>query len=472
MNTHNAQRSTPGAERFTIYALRLTLCIAFYFILPASYFSLYAAPPDTLWARTFGGADVDVAYSVQQTSDGGFIATGYTSSFGAGQQDAYLVRINSNGDTVWTTTFGGASMDGAHFVRETADHGYVIAAYTESFGGGGKNMYLIKTDSTGYPEYTRTYVTPLMDVAYACCETPDSGFIFVGYRDGPSGWVKGDLWILKTDATLDTLWTKEYGGAGEDYGISIHPTPDGGYIISGTTSSFGAGGKDVWLLRIDALGDTMWTKTYGGSLEDVGYGVDLTADNGYIVSGYINGTGAWTAGDVLLLKTDSLGNTLWAKIYGGSSPEFGFDVYQTPDYGYVTAGQGSSDIWLLRTDSLGDTLWTVKYGGYGTESALALGTTSDGGYIIGGYTTSFGHGSNDFWIIKTAPDVGIEEFQIDAAPPSSLPTVICGPLLLPNINQYTIYDISGRAVTPVNLAPGIYFVESQGRVVTKVIKVR
>lgn len=452
-------------EKVFLLRMVLLLCVTTTF--------LYAQSSDTLWSRTYGGADIDVAYSVCQTSDGGYIATGYTFSFGAGQQDAYLVRTNSTGDTVWTTTFGGASMDGAHFVREASDYGYVIAGYSESLGGGGKNMYLIKTDSDGNAEWTRTYATPLMDVAYAFCETPDSGYIFVGYKNGPSGWVKGDLWILKTDATLDTFWTQEYGGAGEDYGISIQPTLDSGYIITGSTSSFGAGGKDLWLVKIDAYGDTMWTKTYGGILEDVGYGVNLTADNGYIVTGYINGTGAWTAGDVWFLKTDSIGDTLWTKIYGGGGEEYGFDIYQTPDNGYVAAGQGSGDVWLLRTDSLGDTLWTEKYGGTGSESALALGMTSDGGYIIGGYTTSFGHGANDFWLIKTESDVGIKEIKIENIETNQFPTtMISGQLVLPKGKKCKVFDITGRVVVPDKIQPGIYFIEIDGEIVNKVIKIR
>jgi len=466
MHTHNAKHITPGA-------IPIALCFIFYLLLSASNSLLFGNAPDTLWARTYGGAGIDVAYSVCETSDGGYIATGYTYSFGSGQQDAYLVRTNSNGDVVWTQTFGGASMDGAHFVREASDHGYVLAGYSETFGGGGKNMYLIKTDSSGNAEWTRTYATPLMDVAYAFCETPDSGYMFVGYKNGPSGWVKGDLWILKTDATLDTIWTREYGGAGEDYGISIQQTLDGNYIIAGVTSSFGASGKNVWILKIDSIGDTLWTQVYGNNLEDVGYGVCSTSDSGYIVAGYINGTGQWTAGDLWLLKTDVNGDTLWTQIYGSGGEDYGFDVYETPDGGYVTAGRFANDIWLLRTYANGDTIWTQKYGGMYTESALALDVTSDAGYIIGGYTDSFGHGANDFWLIKTAPDVGIEEGEIDQIETKRFSTtIITGQLVLPSQNSFRIYDITGRKVDHNFLAPGIYFIESQGRIIEKIVKVR
>jgi hypothetical protein len=451
----------------------LTFCISVFFLLSASHSFLFGNPPDTLWTRTYGGPDIDVAYSVCQTSDGGYIATGYTFSFGAGQQDAYLVRINSAGDTVWTRTFGGASMDGAHFVREASDHGYVIAGYTESLGGGGKNMYLIKTDSAGQAEWTRTYSTPLMDVAYAFCETSDSGYIFVGYKNGPSGWIKGDLWILKTDATLDTVWTKAYGGAGEDYGVAIQPTLDGNYVITGTTSSFGANGKNVWVAKIDTNGDTLWTRVYGNNLEDVGYGVCCTSDNGYIVAGYINGTGQWTAGDLWLLKTDASGDTLWTKIYGTSGEDFGFDVYETAEGGYIVAGRRANDMWLLRTDASGDTIWTRTYGGMGLESALALDMTSDGGYIIGGYANSFGHGANDFWIIKTGPDVGVEEFNLNVTGENRLPaTIFSSELTLPAHKQNRIYDIAGRTCKTCDLGPGIYFIEEDGKIIKKLIKVK
>lgn len=444
----------------------ILLCLLF-----SSLMTLHAQVPDTTWARTYGGSNIDVAYSACETSDGGYVATGYTFSFGAGQQDVYLVKTNSAGDTMWTTTFGGTAMDGAHFVRQVPDGGYVIAAYTESFGGGGKNMFLIKTDSNGTAEYTRTYSTPLMDVAYAFCETPDGGYIFVGYKNGPSGWYKGDLWILKTDATLDTLWTRTYGVAGEDYGISIKPTLDSCYIIAGVTSP--SGNKDLWLVKVDISGDIVWQKTYGYALEDVAYGVSPTQDSGYIITGYVDGIGQWTAGDLWLLKTDGQGDTLWTQRYGGPGEDFGFDVYPAYNNGYAIAGRRAADIWFLRMDSLGDTLGTRIYGGAGTESALSLYPTSDGGYIIGGYTESFGSGSNDFWLLKIAPDVGIEGDHTKDIRHEHLPaTIIAGQVNLSTYENYMIYDISGRNIEPGMLVKGIYFVVVSGQVVQKVIKVR
>jgi hypothetical protein len=229
----------------------------------------------------------------------------------------------------------------------------------------------------------------------------------------------------------------------------------------------------VWIVKIDSNGDTLWTRVYGNNLEDVGYGVCSTSDGGYIVTGYINGTGQWTAGDLWLLKTDANGDTLWAKVYGTGGEDFGFDVYETPDGGYVIAGRYANDMWLLRTDASGDTIWTMKYGGSGVESALALSMTSDGGYIIGGYTGSFGNGANDVYLIKIGPDVGVEENNgIDIKDNGFSTTIISGQLTLPNHEEFKIYDVSGRIVNRTHLAPGIYFIELDGKIINKVIKVR
>ncbi len=449
--------------KYTIYQMYIVL-------LPALFF---AQAPDTLWTKTYGGFDNDIAYSVSETSDGKYLVAGYTSSFGAGLQDAYLLKIDDDGDTLWTKTFGGSSMDGAHFVRETSDGCYLIAGYTESFGSGGKDMYLIKTDSAGVIQWTKVYGGVNQDVAYSLCETPDSGYIISGYRDGPSGWVKGDLWLLRTDVHGDTILTKSYGGVGEDYGVSIHVTPDAQCIIAGITSSFGAGGKDVWLLKVDTNGDTLWTKTYGETREDVGYGVSPTGDGGYIVTGYINGSGQWTAGDVWLLRTDASGDTQWTEVYGGAGEDFGFDVFPAVDNGYIIAGAGWGDVWLLRTDVTGDTIWTKTYGGSNPDASLALSITSDGGYIIGGWTRSFGAGNADVYLIKTEPDVGIkEENTTHVTTRQGRGTIISGPLHLPAHTQCTVYDIMGERVKPDAISPGVYFIEIDKKIIQKIIKIR
>ncbi|MEK0330908.1 MAG: hypothetical protein QQN49_06680, partial [Nitrosopumilus sp.] len=176
------------------------------------------------------------------------------------------------------------------------------------------------------------------------------------------------LWCVPLKAEPDTLWTKTFGGSDREWGNSVEQTSDGGYIITGLTESYGTGSDDVWLIKTDALGNTLWTKTFGGSNSDYGSSVQQTSDGGYIITGYTLSYGAGSR-DVWLIKTDSSGDTLWTKTFGGSSLDISSSVQQTSDGGYIITGYTGSygagyyDVWLIKTDSSGDTLWTKTFGG-------------------------------------------------------------------------------------------------------------
>jgi len=437
-----------------------------------------AIPPDTAWIRTYGGSNNDIGYSICACLAGGYLVAGYTSSLGSGPQSAYVVRINNAGDTVWTRAYGGTSWDGAHYVLTTPDTCFLVAGYTESFGAGGKDMYFLKLNQFGDTIWTRTYGGVLQDCAYALCIANDTGYLAVGYRNGPAAWTKGDLWLLKMDESGDTVWSKTYGGSGEDYGISLRHTLDGNYIISGVNSYQSAGGKDVWLLKVNTSGDTIWTKTYGGSLEDIGYGVNTTSDSGYIITGYINGIPPWTAGDLWLIKTNAFGDSVWTRMYGGTGEDFGFEVYETPDCGFVIAGEtsfgaGQVDVWLMRTDELGDTAWTQTYGGSARDASLGFCIDNDGSYAIVGHTRSSGAGNADVYVIKTLPDMRIKvKTGRDIGHPPCCATVISGPLPLPAGSACKVYNIAGQEIQQMNPAPGVYFITINSVALQKIIKVR
>ena len=216
-----------------------------------------------------GGAADDWAYSVQQTADGGYIVAGYTNSFGAGDYDFYLVKTNSQGDTLWTRTYGGSDDDWAYSVQQTADGGYIVAGYTYSFGAGDDDFYLVKTNSQGDTLWTRTYGGSGDDEAYSVQQTADGGYIVAGYTSS-FGAGSGDFYLVKTNSQGDTLWTRTYGGSGYDGAYSVQQTADGGYIVAGYTGSFGAGSDDFYLVKTNSQGDTLWTRTYGGSSNDDG----------------------------------------------------------------------------------------------------------------------------------------------------------------------------------------------------------
>jgi len=385
-------------------AIILTVLLALSFAPMAA-----AGPGDTLWTRTYGGSNDDKGESVQQVSDGGYIIAGGTDSFGAGSYDVYLLKTDPSGDTLWTRTYGGSNWDYGWSVEQNPDGGYIIAGYTESFGAGGADVYLLKTDSSGDTLWTRAYGGSDWDYGYSVRETSDGGYVIAGYTTsfGAGG---ADVYLVKTDSSGDTLWTRAYGGSDSDGGYSIQQTTDGGYIIAGYTSSFGAGYSDVYLVKTDSSGDSLWTRTYGGSYDDYGWSVQQTSDGGYIIAGETESFGAGSD-DVYLVKTDSSGDTLWTRTHGGSDYDRGYSVQQTSDGGYVVAGftmsfgAGNDDVYLLKTDSSGDTLWTRTYGGSDHDAGSSVQQTSDGGYIIAGFTGSFGAGWNDVYLIKTVGEV-------------------------------------------------------------------
>ncbi|KPK67512.1 hypothetical protein AMJ82_10520 [candidate division TA06 bacterium SM23_40] len=365
-----------------------------------------------MFERTYGGVDWDAAYSVAQTSDGGYIIAGETYSFGAGNGDVYLIKTDQLGDTLWTHTYGGSAFEYAASVAETDDGGYILAGRSRSFSAGDSDVYLIKTDGAGDTLWTRIYGGSENDYCRSVEQTTDGGYILCGYTSSFGAGAE-DVYLLKTDAVGDTLWTRTYGGSGYDSGYSMQQTDDGGYMIVGRTTSFGAGGNDVYLIETDAAGDTIRTRTYGGSGADVAQSVVQTDDRGYIIAGYTN---SWGAGgiDVYLLKTDTAGDTAWTRTYGGADQDFAYSATQTSDGGYIIAAGGVPsalvhyDAYLIKTDSFGDTVWTRTYGGVDYDEAYWTEQTTDGGYIVCGYTMSFGEGDGDVYLIKTDADGYVE----------------------------------------------------------------
>lgn len=364
----------------------------------------------------YGGSQREEGQSVMQTSDDGYAMCGYTKSFGDSDGDVYLVRTDEYGDTLWTRTFGGSSYEQSFRVEQTNDDGFIIAGLTHSFGSLSQ-MYLIKTDSSGNLDWQGTYGGGYVEYGYSAQQTSDNGYIICGSTN-TYGAGSYDMYLVKTDSLGVMDWQKAFGGTGNDRGHTVDQTDDGGYILAGYTHSFGAGGADVYLVRTDESGDTLWTGTYGGSDDDLphyGRCVRQTYDGGFVVAGYTKSYGAGLY-DMYLLKTDSLGNMEWEETYGGSDMDTGRSVEQLPDGGFIIAGSTKNfgavlyDVYLVRTDADGGVIWTETFGGAEYDYGESVQQTTDGGYIIGGYTKSYGSGEFDFYLIKTEPDMtGIEE---------------------------------------------------------------
>ena len=280
------------------------------------------------WRSVFGAEGSDVGSFVQPTVDGGYVFVGTTDSFGAGETDAWLVKTDMYGNEEWSRTFGGEFADMGKSVRQTSDGGYIITGATRSFGAGKRDVWLIKTDMYGNEEWSRTFGGPEWEYGRSVEQTDDGGYIIAGYTNSFGVGSSYNIWLIKTNAGGALQWQKTFGGRWKDYGYSVQQTTDGGYIVTGETSSFGSGDYDIWLIKTDAQGNMEWENTFGGIGVDRGRDGIQTADGGYIVTGYTTSFGAGLE-DAWLIKTDAQGNMEWENTFGGSEVDRGRIVMQT-----------------------------------------------------------------------------------------------------------------------------------------------
>lgn len=381
---------------------------------------IFPQAPDTSWTKTFGGSNIDVGYSVQQTSDNGYIITGYTRSFGTiSGRNVWLIKTDASGNQLWNKTFGGNNDEEGNAVQQTSDGGYIIAGYTKSLGVGLNDVYLIKTDTAGNLVWSKTFGGTQDEEAYSVQQTTDGGYIITGATSS-FGAGSRDVWLIKTDQNGNDIWKKTLGGMSSDGARFIQQTSDGGFIITGWTYSLGPGAVgNVLLIKTDSLGNQTWFKAFGGTDVDRGYCVKQLSEGGYIITGYTASTGAGLD-DMLIIKTDSNGNTIWEKTYGGSGRDYGNCILQTIDGGYVVAGYtlsfgaGSEDVWIVKTDSSGNQQWMKTLGGAQSDIGYFMNYTSDGGLIVTGHTLSFGAGVHDVWLIKLNLFIPVELISFSA----------------------------------------------------------
>jgi predicted secreted protein len=206
------------------------------------------------WNTTYGGTASDRAYALVQTTDGGYALAGNTQSFGAGWSDFWLVKTDASGNMMWNQTYGGTDWDYAYALVQTTDGGYALAGYTDSFGAGGSNFWLVKTDTNGNMQWNMTYGGTNDDRVYALVQTSDGGYALAGWTNsfGAGG---SNFWLVKTDTNGNMQWNQTYGGTNNDQAYALVQTTDGGYALAGYTYSFGAGSYDFWLVETDASGN-------------------------------------------------------------------------------------------------------------------------------------------------------------------------------------------------------------------------
>ena len=307
-----------------------------------------------LWTKRFGEQlgnmfDHDDGHSVQQTSDGGYIIVGRTNSF-SNDFNVYLIKTDGNGDSTWTKTFGGTSYDDGYSVQQTSDSGYIIAGLGD--------YHLIKTDINGNSLWTKTFA----DGEVKCVQqTADGGYILAGMRYSSTSANGGtDIYLLKTDGNGNELWNKSFGGPDDDIGYSVQQTTDGGYIVVGSIEYSNLSYCNVYLIKTDGNGNELWNKTFGGVINSYGYSAKQTTDGGFIIAGKTRIQRVSSEDyDVYLIKTDGNGNEIWNKNIGTIYDDVGSSVQQTNDGGYIITGSKGyfsdpTDVYLIKTDGNGN----------------------------------------------------------------------------------------------------------------------
>ncbi len=405
------------------------------------------------WAILYGGTSYDRAYSIQQTADSGYIVAGYTESFGTGSGDFWVLKLNSNGTVAWQKTYGGTDDDRANSIQQTADGGYIVAGYTYSFSIDRKDFWVIKLNSDGTVAWQKTYGGSDDDRAYSIQQTSDGGYIVAGAKYLGNGLY--DFWVIKLNSDGTVAWQKTYGGSDDDVAHSIQQTADGGYIVAGITASFDVGSGDFWIIKLNSDGTVAWQKTYGGTGQEWAYSIQQTADGGYIVAGV---TASFSAGlrDFWVLKLNSEGTVDWQKAYGGIGDEYAYSIQQTADSGYIVAGfttsfgAGLYDFWVLKLNSEGTVDWQKAYGGYDDDVAHSIQQTADGSYIVAGYAESFGAGSGDFWVLRLDTNGEISECNAMGTSSATVNNTTATIINTPVSGTNTIASLQTSTATPLN----------------------
>jgi hypothetical protein len=348
----------------------------------------YAQAPAIEWQRCLGGTYDDYAYSIQQTSDGGFIVAGRTYSNDGdvsgnhGKSDAWVVKLNSSGDIEWQKCLGGTGNDYAKSIQQTSDGGFIVAGYTDSNDGdvsgnhGYFDYWVVKLNSSGTILWQKCLGGTSFDQAYSIQQTSDGGFIVAGRTYSNDGDVSGnhgdiDAWVVKLNSSGDIIWQKCLGGTSGDYANSIQQTSDSGFIVAGYTWSNDGdvsgnhGYYDYWVVKLNSSGDIEWQKCLGGTYYDYAYSIQQTSNGGFIVAGSTNSINGDVSGyhgyfDYWVVKLNSSGDILWQKCLGGTSDDYANSIQQTSDGGFIVAGYTNSNDGDVTENHGGYDTWVVK----------------------------------------------------------------------------------------------------------------
>ena len=358
-----------------------------------------------LFNHAYGDASYDYGRYLINTIDGGYIIVGNTSLLGNSYSNVLAVKVDYKGEQEWIQDHTFSTTDRVNSISELSDGSFVMVGSAISSSNGSQDILTIKTDQNGNIEWHQTFGSEQDEVGHSIQSLTNGSFIIVGDAfDANTGYSL--ITIINVGSTGNEIWSKTYGGNGNDYGYSVVVTNDGGYAISGITRSQGDSNGDAWIIKTDINGNEEWNQTYGGEGTESSRSIKQTNDGGYIFTGQTNSFGSGY-NDAYLVKTDFEGNQEWMQTYGGIGTDHGRSVVQTSDDGYIISGYTDSfgdsgfNFWLIKTDLLGNLDWQRSYGGTGDDRGFHAIQAADGGYIITGYSNSNTNSVPDIILIKT-----------------------------------------------------------------------
>ncbi len=440
------------------------------------------------WQNCLGGSQRDVANSIIQTNDGGYVVAGMTESIDGdvsgynGNRDFWVVKISSTGALQWQKCLGGSGYDEAKSIKQTADGGYVVAGVTESTDGdvtglnGSYDFWVVKLTGSGALQWQQCFGGSLEDVANSIVQTTDGGYILTGKTNSPDGDVSGyhdnlasqldDIWVVKISSSGSLQWQKCLGGWAIEAGNSIIQTNDGGYAVAGyatvedgDVTGYNGGDTDLWVVKLSSSGSIQWQKCLGGtgsyaSFEgETAKSIIQTPDGGYIVAGSTNSNDGDVTGfhagtqhrDFWVVKLNGIGALQWQKCLGGTGDDIAYSIFATTDGGCVVAGTTTSDDGDVGASPIGSTIWTIKLSSFGTlqwqkriggpstgvaganSIANSVIQTTDGDFVLTGHVSSnggdvsgFNGGYSDYWVVKLHECTAVPSASITVAGSSTI----------------------------------------------------
>jgi len=482
------------------------------------------AQPTIEWSKSLGGSLQDAGNGVQLTSDGGYIAYGFANSLDGDvvgnhsvntASDAWIVKLTANGTMEWQKCLGGTAYEEANGLVETSDGGFLVAGYTGSNNNGdvsgfhgNVDAWLVKLASDGTIEWQHCYGGTGEDVAMDIKTTADGGYVFCGRSNSDDGDASGgqgnlDYWVVKLDSTGTIEWQKMMGGTSIDRAEYIEQSSDGGYIITGYTSSSDGnvtgfqGNEDYWVVKLSSTGTLEWEKSLGGTGYDESFCIKETLEGGFILAGLVTSadgdvTGSHGNGEAWIVKLSATGSLQWQKPLGGTGYDYATAIDLTSDGGYIVGGNSNSgdgdasgphggyDLWLVKLNNTGTIEWQKMLGGASTDqtASKAIYETADNGFIMTGFSSSTdgdltaNAGEADAWVVKLAAPASIsennleKEFQLVPNPATDLITVTTEKELLITVRsllgeQLFLKTVQGKTSIDISSLPsGVYLIST------------